>query len=277
MKLLFSSSSAMIILAVVTAVAAVAATTGSSVVSAFQVRSTASASKARPSSSSTQKTATTQLDMSSFHLNSDPDSLSENRNNEPILQVLQTLEGPSICYGHFAAVEHKRELDIKEYDNFDRFRSLLDQVGDCSKILRGNGPFTVFVPTNSAFDKYDGVIDEEVIKTHIVAQDLYSDELDGTFETLSGHSVVCKKQFRKTYVDEALIGQLDNHTGGTPYPTNVICENGVLHAINTVLKPGWTRAPADSQGVQGLALSSHLNQDVLKDRGALPDSATSQH
>jgi len=217
--------------------------------------------------------------MSSFHLNSDPDSLSQNRNNEPILQVLQTLEGPSICYGHFAAVDgHHKELDIKEYDNFDRFRSLLDQVGDCSKILRGDGPFTVFVPTNSAFDKYDGVIDEEVIKTHIIGtQDLYSDELDGTFETLSGHSVVCKKQFRKTYVDEALIGQLDNHTGGTPYPTNVICENGVIHTINTVLKPGWTRAPADSQGVQGLALSSHLNQDVLKDRGALPDSATSQH
>ena len=217
------------------------------------------------------------LGMSSFHLNSDPDALSDNRSKEPILQVLQTLEGPSICYGHFAAVEHKRELDIKEYDNFDRFRSLLDQVGDCAKILRGDGPFTVFVPTNSAFDRYDGILDEEVIKTHIIPQDLYSDELDGTFETLSGHSVVCKRQFRKTYVDEAMIGQLDNHTGGTPYPTNVICENGVIHTINTVLKPGWTRAPADSQGVQGLALSSHLNQDILKERGALPDSATSKH
>ncbi|KAL3900264.1 MAG: hypothetical protein SGARI_006281 [Bacillariaceae sp.] len=214
--------------------------------------------------------------MSSFHTNSDPDSLHQDRSNEPIMNVLQTLEGPSICYGHFAAVDHKRELDIKEYDNFDRFRAMIDQV-DCAKLLRGNGPFTVFAPTNSAFDKFDGMIDEEVIKTHIIPQDLYTDELDGSFETLSGHKVVAKKQFRKTYVDEALIGQLDNHTGGTPYPTNVICENGIIHTINHVLNPGWSRAPADSQGVQGLALSGHLNQEVLKERGALPDDASSSH
>ena len=219
--------------------------------------------------------SSTSLDMSSFHLNSDPDSLSQ-QTGEPILQALGTIEGPSICYGHFARLEHKRELDIKEYDNFDRFKAAIDQAG-CTKLLRGDGPFTVFAPTNSAMEKFDGIIDEDVIKTHIVPQDLYSDELEGTFETLSGHVITCKKQFRKTYVDDALIGQLDNHTGGTPYPTNVICENGIIHTINTVLKPGWSRAAADSQGVQGLALSSHLNQDLLKQRGALPDSAKSKH
>lgn len=229
-----------------------------------------------PAQSSSAAISKSQLHMSSFHLNSDPDSLSEMRSSESILQVLGSLEGPSICYGHFAAVEHKKELDIKEYDNFDRFRAAIDQV-DLDKVLRGQGPFTVLAPTNSAWEKYDGVIDEETIATHIISKDLYSDELEGNIETLSGHVLTCKKQFRKTYVDEALIGQLDNHTGGTPYPTNVVCENGVIHAINTVLKPGWNSGPADSQGVQGLALQSHLNQNVLKGRGALPDSASSQH
>ena len=69
--------------------------------------------------------SSTSLGMSSFHLNSDPDSLSQ-YTNEPILQALGTMEGPSICYGHFAALEHKRELDIKEYDNFDRFKAAID-------------------------------------------------------------------------------------------------------------------------------------------------------
>merc|ERR1712003_162346 len=100
---------------------------------------------------------------------------------------------------------------------------------------------------------------------------------DGEIITLSGHKLTVKRQFRKIYVDEALIGQLDNHSGGTPYPTNVICSNGVIHAINTVLLPGWSRSEADSQGVQGLALQSHLKQDVLRDRGALPEDAKSQH
>mmetsp|Transcript_27866 Transcript_27866/g.67793 ORF Transcript_27866/g.67793 Transcript_27866/m.67793 type:complete len:255 (-) Transcript_27866:127-891(-) len=241
------------------------AATSTSIASAFTAQT-------QPSSAATS----TSLGMSSFHTNNDPDALSENRSNEMILSVLGMLEGPSVCYGHFAAVDHKRELDIKEYDNFDAFKAIIEQV-DCDKILRGNGPFTVFAPTNSAIEKFDGVFDEEVVKTHIIPKDLYTDELDGTFETLSGHMVEAKRQFRKIYVDEAMVGQLDNHTGGTPYPTNVICENGVIHTINTVLKAGWTRPEADSQGVQGLSLQSHLNQDVLKDRGALPEDAKSSH
>ena len=239
---------------------------------ALNLAATASAFSVRPVKPLATSTA---LDMSSFHQVSDKNELGENR-NEDILNALGTLEGPSICYGHFAALENKRELDIKEYDNFDMFKAAIDQA-DCTKLLRRNGPFTVFAPTNTAIEKYSGVLTEEVIKTHIIPQDLYSDELVGEFETLSGHKVVAKSQFRKIYVDSALIGQLDNHTGGTPYPTNVICNNGVIHAINTVLTPGWERTVADSQGVQGLSLQSHLNQNVLKGRGALPEDAKEKH
>ena len=229
--------------------------------SAFQVR------PVRPQSSTSLK--------SSFHIVSDADELGENR-GETILTALGTMEGPSICYGHFAALENKRELDIKEYDNFDDFKAAIDQA-ECTKILRGNGPFTVFAPTNTAIQNFNGVLTKEVILTHIIPQDLFSDELQGEFETLSGHKLSCSRKFRKTYVDNALIGQLDNHTGGTPYPTNIMCENGVIHAINTVLTPGWKRASMDSQGVQGLALQSHLNQKVLKEKGSLPQDAKDKH
>ena len=221
-------------------------------------------------------TTTTSLGMSSHHIVNDFSELGENR-NEDIMPALGSLEGPSFTYGHFAALEGKKPTDVKGYDIFDFFRDLLEQT-DCAKLIKGNGPYTVLAPTNSAIEAYDGVFDEEVLKTHIIARDIYTDEFeDGELETLSGHKLTVKNQFRKLYVDEALIGQLDNHSGGTPYPTNVICNNGVIHTINTVLKPGWKRADAESQGVQGLALQSHLNQNVLKERGALPEDASEKH
>jgi len=237
-----------------------------STASAFQVRAV------QPRASSTS----TSLDMSSFHVVTDINEMGEVR-GESILSALGTLEGPSICYGHFAVLENKRELDIKEYDNFDAFKNAIDQV-DCTKILRGNGPFTVLAPTNSAIEKFDGVLTEEIIKAHIIPQDIYTDQMKGTsFETLNGNTITFRSEFRKTYVDNAQIGQFDNHTGGTPYPTNMICENGVIHAINVILTPGYSRCAGDSQGVQGLSLQSHLKQDVLKERGALPDSAKDKH
>eukprot|EP00523_Entomoneis_sp_CCMP467_P005221 CAMPEP_0168750046 /NCGR_PEP_ID=MMETSP0724-20121128/17050_1 /TAXON_ID=265536 /ORGANISM="Amphiprora sp., Strain CCMP467" /LENGTH=252 /DNA_ID=CAMNT_0008798015 /DNA_START=25 /DNA_END=783 /DNA_ORIENTATION=- len=223
----------------------------------------------------TTTTTTTALDMSSHHIITDPNELSDNRNEE-ILKALGNMEGPSISYGHFAVMENKKPTDIKEYDNFDAFKAAIDQA-DCTKLLRGNGPFTVFAPTNTAIENFDGVLTEEVILTHIIPQDLYSDELQGEFETMSGHKVKCETKFRKIYVDSALIGQLDNHSGGTPYPTNAICTNGVIHAINTVLTPGYEATVGDAQAVQGLSLQAHFKQDVLKERGALPSDASDKH
>lgn len=216
------------------------------------------------------------LDMSSHHLVNDVNELGEDR-DEDILQALGYMEGPSITYGHYAALEGKKPTDLKGYDNFDFFKDLVEQT-DCAKYINGQGPYTVLAPTNSAIENFNGVFDEETIKTHFIEGDIYTDEFqDGELVTMSGHKLTVKNQFRKIYCDEALIGQLDNHSGGTPYPTNVICNNGVIHTINTVLTPGWTRADIESQGVQGLALQSHLNQKVLKDRGALPDDAKDLH
>jgi len=243
------------------------------ILTAAAVLSTASAFT--PAATTQPHVTTTSLDMSSHHLIDNPDELSDHRNEE-ILSALGNMEGPSISYGHFAVLENRKPTDIKEYDNFDAFKAAIDQA-ECTKILRGNGPFTVFAPTNTAIENFNGILSEEVIKCHIVPQDLYTDELDGELETLSGHKLKAERKYRKIYVDNVLVGQLDNHSGGTHYPTNAICDNGVIHAINSVLTPGYEATVSDSQGVQGLSLQSHLKQDVLKDRGALPDEASDKH
>lgn len=221
-------------------------------------------------------TTTTSLGMSSHHLVNSIDELGDDR-DETILEALGSIEGPSITYGHYAALEGKKPTDLKGYDNFDFFKDLVEQT-DCDRYIKGDGPYTVLAPTNSAIEAYDGIFDEETILTHFIEGDIFTDEFsDGELVTMSGHKLTVKNQFRKIYCDEALIGQLDNHSGGTPYPTNVICNNGVIHTINTVLKPGWTRADIEAQGVQGLALQSHLNQKVLRERGALPEDAKDSH
>ncbi|KAL7538484.1 hypothetical protein ACHAXR_008662 [Thalassiosira sp. AJA248-18] len=238
--------------------------------SAFQVRAV------QPRASSTSTSTSSSLDMSSFHTTEDINELGEVR-HETIYSALGQMEGPSICYGHFAVLENKRELDIKEYDNFDAFRNAIDQA-DCTKILRSKGPFTVLAPTNTAIEKFDGILTDDLLKAHIIPDEMiFTDIMDGPFKTLAGTTVTFRNEFRKTYVDNAQIGQLDNHTGGTPYPTNIMCENGVIHAINVILTPDYSRSAADSQGVQGLSLQSHLKQDVLKERGALPEDATDKH
>jgi hypothetical protein len=155
-----------------------------------------------------------------------------------IMQTLSTLEGPSICWGPEGTLQGYDELEVREYDNFRFFKSALEQ-NDLTKVLKSTGPFTLLAPVDSAFLTYDGEFSLELLKHHIIVGDVFSDEFTGDFETLNGDILHTRHEFRKIYVDEALIGQLDNHTGGSKYPTNVQCDNGIIHAINIVLIPGY--------------------------------------
>jgi hypothetical protein len=160
-----------------------------------------------------------------------------------IMQTLSTLEGPSICWGPEGTLQGYDEPAIKEYDDFRFFKSALEQAG-LTKTLRSIGPYTLLAPVDSAFLSYKGQFSEEVLKYHIIVGDVFSDEFTGEFETLNGEFLTARHEFRKIYVNDALIGQPDNHTGGSKYPTDVQCENGIIHAINLVLVPGY-QAPAE--------------------------------
>lgn len=162
-----------------------------------------------------------------------------------IWSALGTLEGPSICWGPEGVIIGHEEIEIKEYDNFSMFRAALEQSGLVNK-LKAIGPYTLLAPTDTAVQAYKGVLDEETLSYHIVLNDVYSDEFEGQLETLNGNFLTCKKEFRKAYADDALIGHV-GQTYGTKYPIDVICENGIIHAIPNVLTPGWTPAGAEDQ------------------------------
>ena len=118
-----------------------------------------------------------------------------------IWSALGTLEGPSVCWGPEGVIIGEEEIAIKEYDNFDMFRAALQQSGLENK-LKAIGPYTLLAPTNAAVQAYKGVLDEETLSYHIILRDVYSDEFEGTLETLNGNFLTCKKEFRKAYVDD---------------------------------------------------------------------------
>lgn len=112
------------------------------------------------------------------------------------------------------------------------------QRADLADTLASDGPFTVFAPTNAAFnDLPDGVLDallkpenkdllQEVLKYHVVAGEVPSSEIrTGKVETLNG-GVAVRVEPDRIVVNNGSVVQPD-----------VPASNGVIHVVNRVLVP----------------------------------------
>ncbi|MDQ6912112.1 MAG: fasciclin domain-containing protein [Verrucomicrobiota bacterium] len=118
--------------------------------------------------------------------------------------------------------------------------------------LEGKGPFTVFAPTNEAFEKLPaGTVDTllkpenkkkltDILTYHVVAGDMTADKLAKEIKAGDGKATL------KTVNGEKLTAKMDGDDivltdakGGTAKVTiaNVMQSNGVIHVIDTVLMP----------------------------------------
>jgi uncharacterized surface protein with fasciclin (FAS1) repeats len=118
--------------------------------------------------------------------------------------------------------------------------------------LQGPGPFTVFAPTNEAFDKLPaGTVDtllkpenlaqlKKILTYHVVAGKLTSKDIakqikagggKAMLTTVEGGTLTAMMQGGKLV--------LTDEKGGTSTVTiaNVIQSNGVIHVVDTVLMP----------------------------------------
>jgi uncharacterized surface protein with fasciclin (FAS1) repeats len=119
--------------------------------------------------------------------------------------------------------------------------------------LAGEGPFTVFAPTNEAFAKIDEATltkltteDTEtlgkILKYHVVAGSLDAAALTTAIAEAgeAGHAIttVGGATLTATLVDGAVV--LTDASGGTATvtATDVAGSNGLIHVIDTVLMPG---------------------------------------
>lgn len=124
---------------------------------------------------------------------------------------------------------------------------------DLDERLHGEGPFTVFGPTNAAFERLgeprlDSLLADrnremlgELVLYHAVAGRLETNAIEGvmTFETLHGGPITLERTAEGVFVSDA------SGTRARVVTPDLNRGNGVLHVIDAVLTPA---ARADTTG-----------------------------
>ena len=103
--------------------------------------------------------------------------------------------------------------------------------------LKGAGPFTVFAPTDKAFAKIpkaklDALLKDKAALTKVLTYHVVSgkvmaaDVKPGMVKTVQGSDLTVKVKGAKVMIDKSQVVQAD-----------VLADNGVIHAVDTVLMP----------------------------------------
>ncbi len=114
------------------------------------------------------------------------------------------------------------------------------QAADLADTLKGEGPFTVFAPTDDAFAKLPAGTVEDLLKPenkdklaailtyHVVSGKVMAKDVMTMKEakTVNGESVMISMDANTVMVDNAKVVQAD-----------IVCSNGVIHVIDTVIMP----------------------------------------
>ena len=148
------------------------------------------------------------------------------------------------------AVAHVEAPDIVDTAvNSGNFRTLVAAVQAAGLVdaLKGNGPFTVFAPTDEAFAKLpSGTIDElllpenrglltSILTYHVVPGSIEASEVVAMSKltTLSGQRVDLRVSGDNVHIDNARI-----------LATDIETSNGIIHVIDTVIMPVTDTIPA---------------------------------
>lgn len=131
-------------------------------------------------------------------------------------------------------------VDIAAGD--DRFTTLVAavQAANLVETLQGEGPFTVFAPTNDAFAKLPaGTLDTllmpenkdqltSILTYHVVAGKVMAADVVNLEEaiTVQGQPVTIRTEDGKVYINDAEV-----------IITDIEASNGVIHVIDTVILP----------------------------------------
>ena len=114
------------------------------------------------------------------------------------------------------------------------------KAADLVKTLSGEGPFTVFAPTNEAFAKLPKETLEELLKPenkkkladiltyHVVAGKVMAADVVKlkNAKTVQGKNVRIRVNDGKVMLNRANV-----------IKTDIVCKNGVIHVIDTVILP----------------------------------------
>ena len=155
---------------------------------------------------------------------------------------------------------------------YNKYIKGLESVEGLIETLSGPGPFTIFIPTDAAFDRLSGEQQANlfadpgklarVVKYHIVPGYFTADDLlDRLFlKTLEGPRLRVWSDISETplgeeehNIDQDALSYITRETvttevresieinGAHVIEANLIADNGILHVIDKVLVPPFTR------------------------------------
>lgn len=149
------------------------------------------------------------------------------------------------------------------------------EAAELTDLLKGPVPYTVFAPTNAAFDELpSGVLSDlllpenkdlltDVLAYHLVPDEVMSSDLEsGVVDTLNGGLAVNVSPER-VIVNDASVIQPD-----------VPASNGVVHAINRVLVP--TGLVSELQSRTGTAYGSEPAETVVETQESTTEAVEAQ-
>lgn len=137
-----------------------------------------------------------------------------------------------------AKMEAKNIVEIASSD--PQFSTLVTAVKTAGLVdtLSGSGPFTVFAPTNAAFDKLPaGTLDsllkdpaklKDILTYHVVAGNVKASDVVKLTKatTVEGKDVAIKVDGSSVMVNDSTVTK-----------TDIMASNGTVHVIDTVLLP----------------------------------------
>jgi uncharacterized surface protein with fasciclin (FAS1) repeats len=147
------------------------------------------------------------------------------------------------------------QMDIVEIAaSTDDFSTLVAAVKAAGLVetLQGDGPFTVFAPTNAAFDKLpEGTVETllkpenkdqltRILTYHVVAAELMAEDVLSAVRKNSGTfsaTTVSGDKFKVTTKEGNVVIKDSSGNMATVVKTDVDASNGVIHVIDTVILP----------------------------------------
>ena len=150
---------------------------------------------------------------------------------------------------------HKKDIvDIASGDNNFSTLVLAVKTAKLVSTLQGDGPFTVFAPTNTAFAKIDSETIEtllspegrdqltKILTYHVIAGEFKAKEVINaikasggafTIETVSGDKLTASLN------GDTVILTDENKRTAAVTKTDIDASNGVIHVIDTVVLPKY--------------------------------------
>ena len=153
-----------------------------------------------------------------------------------VLALMFSLNAAVLADGHFKSGPDVLDVALEA----DDFNTLVTAVieADLVGALKGDGPFTVFAPTDAAFaalpegtldslladkEQLSNVLLYHVVSGKVMAEDVL--EMDGAMvETLLGEEIEISIEDGMVYINEAQV-----------VITDIEASNGVIHVIDTCL------------------------------------------